>query len=581
MVTAKPEYALGTPSTSVQVESPYSTLVSRRHQMFPVLSASDIAHVRRFGVVQHFHRGEMLFRSGEVAAGMYILLTGRVETFSRDGLGRSRLFAQHHVGNFVAEIAQLSGKPALLDACATTDVDALVIPTERLPALIIAEAELGERLMRAMILRRVGLIEEGRGPILVGFPGDAKLVALEGFLRRNSYPNTVIDAGNDDEAIALLRSASVASHDLPLVLCPGGTLLRSPDTGQLASYLGLLPEFQATHVYDVAIVGAGPAGLATAVYAASEGLSVVMFDQRAPGGQAGTSARIENFFGFPTGISGHALAARAFDQALKFGVHVGIPVNVCALRREANMFMIDLDSGRRAASRCVVIASGASYRRPPIPGIESYEGRGVYYWASPIEAKLCRDEDVALVGGGNSAGQAVAYLAAHVNRVHLFIRGASLRSRMSQYLADRVASLENVEVHRACSIHELEGDESGLTAIGFRAGGESQRQRLSLRRLFLFVGADPKTDWLRLSGVGVDANGFIVTAASGARDLTIERSPALSLETDVPGVFAVGDVRAGSTKRVAAAVGDGALAVSQIHEYLCRTSQHPESINPC
>jgi len=543
-------------------EAPFSPLESRRHQMFPRLSTAEMERMERFGERQRWRGGETLFSIGDSGRGMFLILSGRVAVVQRDGLGRSRTIVEEGPGQFLAEVGQLTGKPALVDGIAVADTEALVISPERLRALLIAEAELGECIMRALILRRVGLIERGSGPVLVGRGAAPRLLALQAFLRRNGYPHTVLDIEKDAEALALLGDCTLAPGDLPLVICPGGNVLRAPDEGQLASCLGLLPEFDPDHVYDVVVVGAGPAGLATAVYAASEGLSVAVLDARAPGGQAGASARIENYLGFPTGISGQALAGRAFVQALKFGAHVAIPMAVRAMHCGHFPIRIELADGREVPTRTVVIATGAQYRRPDIAGLPRFEGSGVYYWASPVEAKLCKDEEVMLVGGGNSAGQAAVYLASHAARVNLMVRGSGLEASMSRYLIDRIAGLENVQLWTGAEVTGLDGD-AWLDTIQWRSRGAGERSQ-PLRHLFLFIGADPNTDWLRSCPVEVDARGFVRTGADvGQAD---------ALQTSVPGVFAIGDVRAGSIKRVAAAVGEGAAAVAQLHAYL---ASHP------
>jgi thioredoxin reductase (NADPH) len=558
------------------VDAPFSTLETRHHQLYPHLSAPEIERMQHFGTVHRWNAGELLFESGQPGPGMFVILRGRVAILMRDGLGHTEVITEQGAGQFMAEVGQLSGKPALVDGRALADVEALLIPPDRLRALIIAEAELGEHIMRALILRRVRLIERGSGPVLVGCGSEPRLLSLQSFLRRNGHPHTVIDARSDAEAVALLERVSAKEGDFPLVLCPDGTVLRAPDEGQLASCLGLLPEFDPAHIYDVTVVGAGPAGLAAAVYAASEGLSVAVFDCRAPGGQAGASARIENYLGFPTGISGQALAGRAFVQAQKFGAHVAIPTEVKALHCGGTPMQLELADGRRITTQTAVIASGAVYRRPTIDRLERYEGRGVYYWASPIEAKLCDNHEVLLVGGGNSAGQAAVYLASHAKHVHLFIRAAGLEASMSRYLIDRIAALPNVELHTCSEIDTLEGDERGLAGVRYtRHGGGAdadettagQQASMAVRHLFLFIGANPNTNWLRTCNVRLDPKGFVPTGMD-ACDFGV--TPSYSLETSVAGVFAIGDARYGSTKRVAAAVGEGAAVIAQIHSYLAR-----------
>lgn len=565
------------PESAPALEAPFSLLQTRRHQMFPTLTADEIERMQRFGDVHQWRANELLFRTGERGPGMFVVLCGSVEIMRRDAFGHVHPVMTHGTGSFLAEVGQLSGRPALVDGRAIGDVDALLIPPERLRALLVAEAELGERIMRALILRRVALIEQGSGgPILIGCGGsEPRLLALDGFLRRNGHPHTVIDAKTDQDAIALLERIAATHDDFPLVVCPDGSVLRNPDEGRLASCLGLLPEFDPGHVYDLAIVGAGPAGLASAVYAASEGLSVAVFDCRAPGGQAGASSRIENYLGFPTGISGQALAGRAFVQAQKFGAHIAIPLEVKALHCGENPMDLELTDGRRIATRTVVIASGAVYRRPPVRSLSHFEGRGVYYWASPVEAKLCRNDEVMLVGGGNSAGQAAVYLASHAVRVHLTIRAASLDASMSRYLIERLASLPNVVLHTRTEITALEGDESGLKSVLTRHCDTGEVIERPVRHLFLFIGADPNTAWLRTCHVALDPKGFVLTG-SAAR-VPVEVAARFPLQTSVPGVFAIGDARAGSTKRVAAAVGEGAAAVAQVHAFLADQTSHVTS----
>jgi thioredoxin reductase (NADPH) len=548
---------------AIATDAPFSALDDRYHQTHPVLSDSEIERMKAFGTLRHYRAGERLLESGMSVPGMFVLLSGRISITRRDGLGRVNEVMEQQPRRFVAEIGQLSGKPSLVDGHAVGDVDVILIPPDRLRALLVAEAELGERIMRSLILRRVRLIERGTGPILVGKSDDPRLILLQGFLSRNAHPHTVIDADTDPDAIELLERMSGSAADLPLVICPDGTVLRAPDENQLASQLGWLPEFDPAHTYDVVVVGAGPAGLATAVYATSEGLSVAVFDSRAPGGQAGASSRIENYLGFPTGISGQALAGRAFVQAQKFGAHIAIPTQIKAVHCGCIPIEIELMTGQRIATHTVVVATGAAYRRPGIAGLEKFEGRGTYYWASPVEAKLCKGTEVALVGGGNSAGQAVVYLASHASHVHLLIRGAGLEASMSRYLIDRIAALPNVTLHRNTTIELMDGEDGTLSAL--QCVTPNGPLKLSLRHLFLFTGANPNTAWLTGCGVSKDPSGFVVTGSAVA-DSALRG--AKSLETSVPGIFAIGDVRSGSTKRVAAAVGEGAAVVSEIHSTL-------------
>ena len=543
-----------------------SVIETRYDQMFPVLDAAEIDRLRHFGEVRTYAAGERLVTSGEVSPGMIVVLSGEIAVTQHSVLGHDQPIVAHGPGSFMGELAQLSGRPSLVDARATKPVEALVIPSHRLRDVLIAEAELGERIMRALILRRVGLLETGTsGPVIVGGVGDGDVLRLAGFLSRNGHPHSVLDPDADPCARTLIERFHVASADLPIVLCPGGQLLRNPSENELATCIGLVRPIDASRVYDVAIVGAGPAGLAAAVYGASEGLSVMVLDCRAFGGQAGASSRIENYLGFPTGISGIALMARAFNQAQKFGAEMAIPDEVvrlqCAPDDGGAHFGLGLKNAERVRARAVVIASGAQYRRLDLDNLAQFEGSSIHYWASPLEAKLCAGQEVALVGAGNSAGQAVVYLASRVARVWLLARGPSLEASMSRYLVDRIAALPNVEVLLHTTICGLEGDAGVLKAIRWRHGPSGEEVRRAIRHLFLFIGAAPNTSWLSASDVAVDAKGFILTGA----DLGDSRR---ELETSRDGVFAIGDVRAGSVKRVAAAVGEGAQVIATIHAFL-------------
>ncbi|HEX8307719.1 MAG TPA: FAD-dependent oxidoreductase [Allosphingosinicella sp.] len=538
---------------------------SRTEQRYPLLSPAQMERLERFGSRRSFESGEMLVRSGQSGHGLCLILAGEVDITRRasdDGAGQ--LIVTHRPGAFVGELAQLSGQPALVDAQALGPVEAVVIPPDRLRALLVAEAELGELIMRALILRRVGLIESGTGgPILVGREGDADLLRLETYLSRNGHPHQRLDPDKDSCARTLVERFQVASEELPMVLCPNGQLLRNPTEACLARCLGLVGPIDPDRMFDVAVIGAGPAGLATAVYAASEGLSVLVLDCRAFGGQAGASARIENYLGFPTGISGMALMGRAFNQARKFGVEMAIPDEAVKLEcDDGGGRRLSLANGERIRARAIVLATGARYRRPAVSNLEDFEGSSVHYWASPLEAKLVAGQDVALVGGGNSAGQAVVFIASHARHVTLIAR-RPLGETMSAYLVERIANLANVELVVGAEVSALDGSDRALETICWKARGSQAEVRRACRHLFLFIGADPNTDWLHGSGLKLDPRGFVVTGPQA-------RSGCLPLETSRPGVFAVGDVRAESVKRVAAAVGDGAQVVAALHAYLAR-----------
>lgn len=458
-------------------------LEQRRDQIFPQLTGAEIDRLRRFGKTHAWHPGEFLFQAGKPGPGLFVILRGRVSITRKNALSAKTPIVEHSAGQFIAEVGQLSGRPALVDGQALDEVEALLIEPPALRAAVIAEAELGSRIMRALILRRVGLIETGAGgPVLIGSPGSAGMVRLQGFLTRNGHPHSVMDPALDHAAAEVMQLHSPRPDELPLVVCPDGTVLKCPIEQELARHLGMYPALNPELVYDLVVVGAGPAGVAAAVYAASEGLSVLVLDKHVIGGQAGASSR--------------------------------------------------------------------------------------------IEAKLCAREEVVLVGGGNSAGQAGVYLASSAAHVHLLIRGADLGKNMSQYLVDRIASLANVTVHSGVEIVAISGDEDGLQGVRWRHKENGEEETKQVRRLFLFVGADPNTQWLANCGVMVDDKGFVCTGSDLPAD-TVVRSLArqkvrrpYALETSVSGVFAIGDVRANSTKRVAAAVGEGAAAVAQIHACL-------------
>ena len=555
-----------------------STIDPRDEHVFPKLTPQEIDRLRRFGEVRRYAPGDALFVTGDVAPGMYVLIKGSVRVTRRDPLGHAAPIVEQGPGEFVAEVGQLSGQPAFVDVHAIGDVEALLIPPQNLRALMIEEAELGERIMHALILRRVVVIEAGAGgPVLIGPESSPDVIRLQGFLARNAYPHQLLDPEKDEDAARLVQQYAPNPSDLPLAVCPKGTILKNPSEAELARALGMVPIDERDQTYDVAVVGAGPAGLSTAVYAASEGLSVIVLDARAFGGQAGASARIENYLGFPAGISGQALTGRAYVQAQKFGARMVIPAEAIRPDLTEVPLALRLDDGRRVKAQTVVVATGARYRRLNIPNLTDFEGRGIWYWASPIEARLCRDEEIVLVGGGNSAGQAAVFLRNFAKKIWMLVRGPSLAESMSQYLIDRICAIDNIEVLTRTEIIALYGSrEKQLERVRWRNNVTGEEAEKPIRHIFLFIGAEPATAWLRDSGVALDTKNFILTGSDVAPDARRSNNGSgrpLSLETSVRNVFACGDVRSGSVKRVGAAIGEGAVVGAELHAALTAVSR--------
>ncbi|TMA08457.1 MAG: cyclic nucleotide-binding domain-containing protein, partial [Deltaproteobacteria bacterium] len=561
------------------------------------LSPAEIDRVRHFGEVRRFRPGEVLFQAGKPGPGMYVILSGRVAVAGRDAVGQAipvakfaeligatlEDMAEVVPGEVLAEIGELSGQPSLsvIDAQAVGEVEAIVVPPEGLRALLIAEAELGERILRALILRRVAQIEMGfGGPVLIGPLNSPEVIRLSAFLGRSGIPFRVIDPHADADASSLLARFAPQPGELPIVIMPDGAVLKNPTKQDLARALGLVATTLRSEPYDVAIVGAGPAGLGTAVYGASEGLSILVLEAGTFGGQAGASARIENYLGFPTGVSGQSLMARAFTQAQKFGAEFSLSTEVkkldCTSESSGTdpVHILDLADGRRVRARAVVVATGARYRRPEIPNLAQFEGRGVSYWASPVEARLCRNEEVALLGGGNSAGQAAVFLSSHAREVRMLVRGTGLSKTMSRYLIDRIAASSNISVLCETEIVGLLGTaDQGLQGVRWRNRRTGTEEEHAIAHFFLFTGADPAASWLAGCGVPLDDKGFIRTGA----DVGSTEQVLLPMETGVEGIFAVGDVRSGSVKRVGAAIGEGAAVVAQLHTFLSRRGSPAES----
>src|SRR6185369_11707695 len=498
-------------------EMPHFTdpeLEAKRELIHAPLGDRDVSRLARFGERRTFRDGEHLFDIGKPSAGMYVVLSGTVAAFRRDHLGRQLLVAHRGKGHILAELGHLWGHRAPFEGVAQGEVEALLVPPEGLRTLMVTEVELGTRLLEVLMLRRKALASLGlAGPILVAPASHPRLHRLQEFLLRSQYPHSVLDPTTSPDAVALIERHATGPEDLPLVVCPDGTVLKNPGDIALGRYLDVLPNSVRQRGYDVAVVGAGPAGLSTAVYAASEGLSVLVIDSRGFGGQAGASARIENYFGFPIGLSGQDLTSLGFAQATKFGTDFAIPAQAVRLEcRSPGTLALMLEDGREVSARTVVLASGARYRRPELAGLEAFEGRGVSYWASPIEAHHCRGKDVVLVGAGNSAGQAAVFLAQHAARVLMLVRGKGLSDSMSRYLVDRIAAMPNIEVLTRTELSGMEPDENGdLGFARWRHRDRGDEVRHEVGQVFLFVGADPATEWLRTCDVALDAKGFVRT----------------------------------------------------------------------
>jgi thioredoxin reductase (NADPH) len=537
-------------------------LEDRIAQIVPTLTPAQIQFALRFasGPAQYFAPDEKLLDVGDRNMAVWLVVEGSIIASRRDGLGRERIFATGGPGQFSGEVSDLAGHASLAVVCAGPEgCTAHPFDLPHLRALLISSADIGEVMMRAFILRRAALLEgDSVGSVILGEAGSPDTVRLRGLLSRNSYPHSLIEA-DGPEGKALVMRLGVQPDDLPILICPSGTMLRRPSDAEAGVGLGIVPDIKPGTEYDVIVVGAGPAGLATAVYAASEGLSVLVLDSRSFGGQAGASSRIENYLGFPTGISGQALTARAFIQAQKFGAQFAVPVSVVELDcSRPPLHRVALDNGVSVYGRTVVVASGARYRRPQIEDLDRFEGTSVSYWATPIEATLCEGRDIVLVGGGNSAGQAAVFLSSYARCVHMAVRSSGLDASMSRYLIDRIAATPNIELRVRTAVTGLSGTGEGiLESVDLTCSENGDIRKVDAQYMFLFIGADPNTQWLDRR-IALDNKGFVTTGSDS-------QSP---LETSSPGVFAVGDVRCGSVKRVAAGVGEGAAAVAQIHAYL-------------
>ncbi len=549
---------MSTASSPLDPSDPYL----REAQTFPQLDPEMIARVAGYGFEETISASSCLYRRGDRAADFFLVIEGEIETFDEDLCGEQRIFARHGPGQFTGETNFLNGRESLVTNVAAVDTRVVRVPRPDFRRMLAAEPEISELVMRAFILRRMGFLRHGHGGVtLLGPSHCAETLRLQRFMTRNGYPHRMLASDLDPEAKTAMSHFGLDDADLPVVLAPGRVALRQPTTWELADRLGLTEPLDENAVFDVAVVGAGPAGLAAAVYAASEGLRTIVVEAEAPGGQAGTSSKIENYLGFPTGISGQALAGRGQAQAQKFGAHLAISRAASALHCEEEPYRIELEDGRSIRTRAVVVATGARYRKLDIPDYDRFEGQGIFYAATGMEAQLCEHQEVALVGGGNSAGQAAMFLSRSCAQVHILVRGPGLAATMSDYLVQRIASSSRITVHPFTEITGLAGDHFLRTVTWQeRRTGESETRPVGA--LFVMIGAEPNTGWLD-GCLRLDRHGFICTGQD-------ERGQALSspFATTTPGIYAVGDVRSGSVKRVASGVGEGSVVVQAIHHYL-------------
>ena len=547
------------------------TLSSGVERMFPTLTPAQIERVAAHGQVRSIRSGEVLIEPGDRVVPFFVITAGRVEVV-RPSVGIETLVAVHEPGQFTGEVNMLSGRPALVRS-RVREADAVIeLTREQLLALVQTDSEISELIMRSFILRRVELIAQGLGNVvLVGSNHCSGTLRVKEFLTRNGHPYSYIDLDRDTDVQDLLDRFQLTAADVPVLICRGEVVLRNPTNPQIATCLGFNEAIDQSQIRDVVIVGAGPAGLAAAVYAASEGLDVLVLETNSPGGQAGSSSKIENYLGFPTGISGQALAGRAYTQARKFGAQVIIATGAKRLLCDRKPHAIEMDDDLLVPARTIIIATGAEYRVPTIENLSEFKGVGVYYGATFMEAQLCRGEEVVVMGGGNSAGQAAVFLAQTAKRVHMIVRSKGVAESMSRYLSRRIEQNPAIVLRTCTEIVALEGS-NHLERVRWRDDRTGKIETHDIRHVFVMTGAVPSTQWL-VGCVVLDAKGFIKTGSDLSPDdlaaarWPLARSPHL-LETSLPGVFAVGDVRGGNIKRVASAVGEGSIAISFVHQVL-------------
>jgi thioredoxin reductase (NADPH) len=553
--------------------SPTSSALNADTQIWPVLTDLEIDRARPYGRVRKGELGEILYRPGDVGASCFILLSATVQIV-QPSIEGERLITNHYPGTFTGEAGMIAGQRTLVLARVIQHGEILELRPDDLRALVARDAGLGEIFLRAFLLRRLLLINRQLGNVVViGSRHSADTLRLREFLGRNGHPYTYVDLDLDEASQSLLDRFAIAVTEIPIVICDGVTVLHNPSTTQLADSLGLNDNIDTSRLHDLIVVGAGPAGLAASVYAASEGLDILLIESHAPGGQAGTSSRIENYLGFPTGVSGQELATSATRQAQKFGAKMAVARAIVQLRCERRPYELVMDDGTVFFARTIVIATGASYNRPTAACLDRFAGRGIHYGATHIESQLCEDEEVIVMGGGNSAGQAAVFLSQTARRVYMLVRAADLAESMSRYLIQRIVGNPSIELLYNSEIACLEG-ENDLEEVRWVNKQTGELGSAPAHHLFIMTGASPNTNWLR-GRLALDEKGFILTGRDLPSAVEPDQSPSWPLsrppqllESSLPGVFAVGDVRAGSVKRVAAAVGEGATAVSLVHRAL-------------
>ncbi len=540
-------------------------------EAFPLLTPAQIERLRPYGKLRHVEAGEVLFEPGDSNVPVYVVLSGGLEILQPCPDG-ARSLVKHVPGSITGEFAIISGQRALLRGQVTASGEFLQIAPGEFRALVAKDAELGDILMKAYILRRMLLISEEASNVLVlGSLNSANTLHLREFLSRNGYPYKFIDLDTDERSQSILDHFQVKVDEVPIVICNARSVLRNPSIRELADCLGLNVSIDESQVRDLIVVGAGPSGLAAAVYAASEGLNVLVVETGSPGGQAGSTSRIENYLGFPMGISGQELAGRALAQAQKFGANMMIARTAVRLECDRRPYQVILDEGTPLPTRSIVLAAGAQYNKPPIPKLSQFEGSGVYYGATAMESQLCVGEDVVVIGGGNSAGQAAVYLSGKARKVYMLVRSGKLADTMSRYLIWRIEGNPAIELHYHTEIASVDGN-GHLERISWRDGDSGQIVPHDIRHLFVMTGASPRTGWLE-GRLALDNKGFVLTghdldrATLEKKAWPLSRPPQL-LETSLPGVFAVGDIRAGNVKRVASAVGEGSIAIHLVHQAL-------------